>query len=55
MLISWPARGVLEHFLQEFHQKLWWNLLASFLSWVIESTVFLAWVGLFLQGDDSAG
>jgi hypothetical protein len=55
LLISWPAGGVLEHFLQEFHQKLWRNLFVGFLSWVLESTVFPARVNLFLQRDDSMG
>jgi hypothetical protein len=36
LLISWLAGGVLEHFIQEFHQKPWRNLFAGFLSQVLE-------------------
>jgi hypothetical protein len=55
LLVSWPAGGVLEHFIQEFQQKLWRDLFAGFPSRVLESTVFLARVNLFLQRDDSVG
>jgi hypothetical protein len=55
LLVSWPAGGVLEDFIQEFHQELWRNLFDGFPSWVMESTVFPARVDLFLQGNNSAG
>jgi hypothetical protein len=38
-----------------FHQKLRSNLLAGFLSQVLESVVFPPWVDLFLQREDSVG
>jgi hypothetical protein len=31
------------------------DLLISFLSQILDSTIFPTWVDLFLQGDDSAG
>jgi hypothetical protein len=55
LLISWPGGGILEHFFQEFHQKLWRNLFTSFLSRVLESTVFPARVNLFLHSYNSVG
>jgi hypothetical protein len=55
LLVSRPAGGVLEHFLQELHQMLRSNLHIGFLSGVFESAVLPAWVNLLLQRDDSTG
>jgi hypothetical protein len=54
LLVSRPAGGVLEHFLQELHQMLWSNLHIGFLSGVFDSTVLPARVNLLLQRDNSA-
>jgi hypothetical protein len=55
LIISRPARGVLEHFLQELHQILWSNLHIGFLSGVFDSAIHPARMNLLLQRDDSAG
>jgi hypothetical protein len=55
LLVSQPASGVSEQFLQELHQMLWSNLHVGFLGGVFDSTVLPAWVNLLLQRDDSVG
>jgi hypothetical protein len=53
--VSRPAESILEYLVQELHKALWGDLLISFLSRILISTVFLAHVQLFLQRNDSAG
>jgi hypothetical protein len=48
LFVSRPAEGILEKFLQMFHQNLWSNLLTGFPKWVLEFVVFPSWVDLFL-------
>jgi hypothetical protein len=55
LCVSRPAGGVLEDFLQVLHQEFQSNLFIDLLSRVLESTIFLAWVDLFLQRNDSVG
>jgi hypothetical protein len=55
MLISRPARGILEYFFQMFHQNLRSNLVTGIPSWVLESAIFPSRVDLFLQRKDSTG
>jgi hypothetical protein len=55
LLVSRPARCILEYFFQMFHQKLRSNLLTGFSSQVLESSIFPTWVNLFLQREDSEG
>jgi hypothetical protein len=50
LYIGQPAGGVLEYFLQMFHQKLRSNLFIGFLSWILESAVLLARVDFFFKG-----
>jgi hypothetical protein len=53
--IGQPAGGILEQFLQMFHQKLQSNLFIGFPSRILESAVLPTRVDLFLQRKDSMG
>jgi hypothetical protein len=55
LLISWPAGGILEYFIQMLQQKLQSNLLTRFSGWVLESNVFPTRLDLFLRREDSVG
>jgi hypothetical protein len=55
LLISWPARSVLEYLSQMFHQELWSYIFPGLLSQVLGSIVLPTWMDLFLQWLDSVG
>jgi hypothetical protein len=55
LLVSQPARGVLEDFRQVLHQEFRSDLFISLLRWVLESTIFPTQVDLFHQRKDSGG
>jgi hypothetical protein len=55
LLVNRPARGILKHLFQEFHEMLQSGLVTCLPSQILDSAVFLARVSLLLQREDSMG